>query len=137
MKTKQEESSIVTNSKRPKIQLQPRRHFGECILTKNGFIFIHRDNSYISLQAEVPVLRVKHKNHIPKVMFLAALGEPTDSFDGSVGIWPVLEEFQPLRAAVSHPRVNLQLVPYMKSATMDGDLFVKMICESYLPKISQ
>ena len=65
-------------------------------------------------------------------MFLAALGEPTDSFDGSVGIWPVLEEFQPLRASVSHPRVNGQLVPYMKSATMDGDLFVKMKSSSLI-----
>src|SRR3989338_3252147 len=47
---------------------------------------------------EPPPLRAKHKNHIPNVVFFAAIGEPTDSFDGSVGIfWPV-QMFTPKHA---------------------------------------
>ena len=84
---------------------------------------------------EPPPLRVRHKNHIPKVMFLAAIGEPTESFDGSVGIWPIQELFMPLRASPAHPRVNGQLQPYLRPCTIDGDMFVEMIKDLYIPKI--
>ena len=35
---------------------------------------------------------IQHKSHVPKTMFLAALGRPRDGFDGKVGIWRVVAE---------------------------------------------
>ena len=82
-----------------------------------------------------PLQRLTHKNHIPKVMFLGAIGEPTVLFDGSVGIWPVVKMHTPKRASELHPRVNGELVPYLKSATMDASLFVEMIETKLIPAI--
>ena len=84
---------------------------------------------------EPPPLPVKHKNHIPKVMFLAAIGEPTASLEGAVGIWPVQQLQTPKRASAQHPRVNGHLVPFMKCCNLDGDTFVHMITTLYIPKI--
>ena len=90
---------------------------------------------YLPPGVQPPVLRVKHKRHIPKVMFLAALGQPTANFNGSVGIWPVQKLYTPKRASRAHPRENNQLVPYLKECVMDGEVFVRMIKEDYIPKV--
>ena len=39
-----------------------------------------------------PKRYIQHKSHVPKTMFLAALGRPCDGFDGKVGIWRVVSE---------------------------------------------
>ena len=39
-----------------------------------------------------PLTACQHKSHVPKTMFLAALGRPCDGFDGKVGIWRVVSE---------------------------------------------
>jgi len=90
---------------------------------------------YCAEGVEPPIQVVSHKNHIPKVMFLAAIGQPTPAFHGNVGIWPVMKEHTPKRASARHPRVNGQLVPFMKCSTMDGDLFEHMIETLYFPAI--
>lgn len=90
---------------------------------------------YCPPEVTPPVQRIRHKGHIPKVMFLAALGEPTPHFDGAVGIWPITEMFTPKRASAAHPRVNGQLVPYEKPTTMDGALFQSMVQRFYIPAI--
>ena len=90
---------------------------------------------YCPSGVEPPIQTVSHKNHIPKVMFLAAIGQPTPSFRGNVGIWPVMKEHTPKRASARHPRVNGQLVPYMKCATMDGELFEHMVETLYFPAV--
>jgi len=70
-------------------------------------------------------------------MFLAAVGQPTQDFDGSVGIWPVQKMHHPKRATRDRPRVNGLLSPYMKTCTMDGDVFFDMIKTLLLPRIIQ
>ena len=37
----------------------------------------------------IPQRYIRHKSHVPKTMFLAALGRPREGFDGKVGIWRV------------------------------------------------
>ena len=68
-------------------------------------------------------------------MFLAAVGEPTEYFDGAVGIWPVEKLHTPGRASKAHPRVDGRLIPYLKSCTMDGEIFTSMIKTLYIPKM--
>ena len=90
---------------------------------------------YLPPGIDPPVIPVKHKNHIPKVMFLGAVGEPTESFNGSVGIWPVQSLYEPKRASAAHPRVDGKLIPYLKCCTLTGEIFVQMIKDKYIPKI--
>lgn len=82
-----------------------------------------------------PVQKLTHKNHIPKVMFLASLGEPTPLFDGSLGIWPVASMYTPKKASKYHPKVNGQYVPYLKLCTMDTKFFIEMVDTKVIPAI--
>lgn len=101
------------------------------------WFYLHPKGTLLYLPPGVnpPHLKAKSKRFIPKVMFLAAVGQPTDSFDGAVGIWPIEKLHTPLRASKDHPRVDGQLVPYLKSCTMDGEIFVRMIKTLFIPKM--
>ena len=90
---------------------------------------------YCPIGVEPPIQVVSHKSQIPKVMFLAAIGQTTPAFHGNVGIWPVMKEHTPKRESARHPRVNGQLVPFMKCSTMDGELFEHMVETLYFPAL--
>jgi len=69
----------------------------------------------------IPPRYIRHKSHVPKTMFLAALGRPGPDFDGKVGIWRVTKE-RPAKYA-KHKGKNAgrkQGDPIVTDSTMDA-----------------
>ena len=71
------------------------------------------------------------KAHIPKVMFLAAVGFPRHDkgFCGSIGIWPVTQKKVAKARSVYHKKGDV----YEESVTMDGKVFIEMMKEKVFP----
>ena len=70
----------------------------------------------------------QHKAHIPKIMFLAAIGKPHTlpdgtEFSGKVGIWPFVENVEAARESKNRPRGTLET----KGANVDADSFYNMV----------
>ena len=70
---------------------------------------------------------VRHKSHIPKIMFLTDLARPNEDegFDGKIGIHRVWKEKVALRRSVNHRRGDV----YMADCNMDHDLFIDIMKE--------
>tara|TARA_R110002050_G_scaffold89982_1_gene189396 strand:- start:305 stop:1150 length:846 start_codon:yes stop_codon:yes gene_type:complete len=71
------------------------------------------------------------KAHIPKVMFLAAVGFPRadKGFCGSIGIWPVTQKKVAKAISIYHKKGDI----YEESVTMDGKVFIEMMKEKVFP----
>lgn len=81
---------------------------------------------YLARGETAPVRAIRHKGHIVKVLFLAALARPRfDSngctFDGKIGCWPFVEKRVARRASANRPAgtretkcVNVTAKEYMK-----------------------
>ena len=70
----------------------------------------------------------QHKAHIPKIMFLAAIGKPHTSPDGTefigkVGIWSFVKNVEAARGSKNRPRGTLET----KGANVDVDSFYNII----------
>lgn len=72
------------------------------------------------------------KRHIPKVMFLAAIGFPVadKGFDGNIGIWPVTYLKTATRDSIYH---NIGDV-YEENQNMDTNKFISMMKELVIPE---
>ena len=84
----------------------------------------------------IPHRYIRHKSHVPKTMFLAALGRPGPNFDGKVGIWRVTKE-QPAKYA-KHTGKNAgrkQGDPIVTDSTMDAKKYVEMMTTKVFPAI--
>ncbi len=84
----------------------------------------------------IPRRYIRHKSHVPKTMFLAALGRPGHGFDGKVGIWRVTKT----RPA----KVNKHVGPnagrkkgddIVEDSTMDAAKYVEMMTTKVFPQI--
>ena len=84
----------------------------------------------------IPHRYIRHKSHVPKTMFLAALGRPGPNFDGKVGIWRVTKT----RPA----KVNKHVGPnagrkkgddIVEDSTMDAAKYVEMMTTKVFPQI--
>ena len=76
----------------------------------------------------------RHKSHIPKIMFLAAVGVPHrmpngEWFDGKVGMWPFAQELPAVRGSARRPAGTIELKPfnvgaeeYLDQVIRDGGL---------------
>lgn len=76
----------------------------------------------------IPPRYIRHKSHVPKTMFLAALGRPRPGFDGKVGIWRVTK--------IKEAKVNKHVGPnagrkkgddIVVDAPMDAAKYVEMM----------
>jgi len=75
-----------------------------------------------------PAETTHHKKHIPKIMYLVAVGIPQevpghDVFDGKIGIWPVAEKGVAKRSSVNRP-AGAEVVNLL---SMDADEFFEMM----------
>ena len=84
----------------------------------------------------IPQRYIRHKSHVPKTMFLAALGRPREGFDGKVGIWRVTKS-TPAKYS-KHTGKNAgrkQGDPIVTDAPMDAAKYVEMMTTQVFPAI--
>ena len=80
-----------------------------------------------------------NKNHIMKVMFLAAIARPRYdnegicTFDGKIGMWPLIERTPALRASVNRPRGAIVTKP----VTCTARVYRNLIIEHVIPAIKE
>lgn len=86
---------------------------------------------YLPPNVQVPPQKIKSKRYIPKVMFLACVGMPNASFDGSIGLWPVTEAVVAKRNSKNRTAGTVEA----KSVTMDKKVFIEMMKKKLLPAI--
>ena len=86
----------------------------------------------------MPLTPIQHKSHIPKCMFLAALGRPrfddlgNCTFDGKIGIWRCSEPVEAKQNSKNHAKGDI----YEKDVTVNAERYVDMMIETVLPAIS-
>jgi transposase len=105
------------------------------------FITQHSYKCYVSANERdsnnLPVRRVSHKAHIDKVMFLCATARPRFddngqcTFDGKIGIWPIVEQVPARRASRARPAGTL----VTKTLNVNKDLYRRYLLEKVIPAI--
>ena len=94
---------------------------------------------YIVPGEELPTRRCQNKEHILKVMFLAAVGCPCFNndgectFNGKVGMFPFIERVAARRASCNRPRGHMEtkLLPVNKNGYRD------VMTQKVLPTIKE
>ena len=83
--------------------------------------------------ASLPHETVRHKSHIPKVMFIAAMARPKPGqHDGKIGMWRISE---PLKWTRKSNGKHVQGEWYEKDITVDCDTYFKFMTEKVFPSI--
>ena len=94
-------------------------------------IYLHKDEPE-------PVQKMRHKNHITKVMFLAAVARPRFDphpqvwFDGKIGIWPIVHLVAAQRNSRNRPAGTMEL----KCQSLTKDVNSDYICNEVIPSIT-
>jgi hypothetical protein len=119
--------------------------------TYNGFYqTVHVDEKWFFLTEEqlrfymvpgeeAPRRVCVNKNHIMKVMFLAAIARPRYdnegicTFDGKIGMWPLIEQIPALRASRNRPRGAIVTRP----VTCTGQVYKNLMIEHVIPAIKE
>ena len=84
----------------------------------------------------IPRRYIRHKSHVPKTMFLAALGRPGPDFDGKVGIWRVTKERPAKYNKHKGPNAGRkQGDPIVTDSTMGAKKYVEMMTTKVFPAI--
>ena len=70
----------------------------------------------------------QHKSHIPRIMFLAAVGKPHTlpdgtEFDGKIGIWPFVEDVEAQRSSKN----RIQGTAELKGINVTAEDFFRMV----------
>ena len=79
----------------------------------------------------------KHKSHIIKVMFLAAVARPRFNedgecvFDGKIGIWPLVKRLRAKRSSVNRQAGTIET----KTMSCDRKVYKKFMIEKVLPAV--
>ena len=123
-----------------------RVHYGSFIPLKNVIHVNEKWFNTVPLKRKVRVMgeevpqggdTVHHKSHIPKIMFLAAIGLPQDipaadggavgggRFDGKIGIWPFAETIAAKRNSKHRPAGTPVLTPVSVTAEVYLDMVLK------------
>jgi len=105
------------------------------------FITQHSYKCYISAREritnKVPIRRVTHKAHIDKVMFLCATARPRFdangecTFDGKIGIWPIIERVPAQRTSRARPAGTL----VTKTKNVNKEIYRRLLLEKVIPAI--
>jgi hypothetical protein len=103
------------------------------------FISQEKFRYYLVHGEKPPVRKVKHKSHILKIMFLAAVARPRFNaagectFDGKIGIWPFVKQVAAQRTSVNRPAGTLET----KSVSVTGAVYLDYVINKVLPAIKQ
>jgi hypothetical protein len=96
----------------------------DTIVVDESWFYLHRTKGFVRLFPGDPMpepVRVQHKSHIPKIMFLSALArpQPDRGFDGRIGMWRVNEERICKRTSRYHQKDDV----YMHDCTMTAIIY--------------
>lgn len=95
---------------------------------------------YLTVDEEPPARSVYNKNHITKVMFMAAVARPQFDlngvciFDGKIGIWPFIYKAKAIRSSKNRPAGTLETKVV---ESIGQDEIEKMMVEYVIPAMSQ
>jgi hypothetical protein len=115
--------------------------FFQCVHVDEKWFFLteKQQKYYLAPNEQNPYRRARSKDHITKVMFLAAIARPrydddgTCIFDGKIGMWPIVERTPAARASVNRPRGTLITKPIGCTRVV----FRRMMIENVIPAIKQ
>jgi len=93
--------------------------------------------TYLGEDEDEPERTTRNKNHIIKVMFLAAVARPrfdedgNCTFDGKIGIWPMVEKVRAKRSSKYRKKGTIVTTPI----NIDSKVYLKYVKEKVLPAI--
>jgi hypothetical protein len=93
--------------------------------------------TYVTKDELAPVRRVKNKLHITKVMFMCAVARPrfnndgNCTFDGKIGMWPIVKMEAAQRSSNNRPRGTL----ITKPVNVTYQVYISFIINKLLPAI--
>lgn len=96
-----------------------------------------KDRMYLAVGEPEPYRAVKHKSHIDKIMFIAAVARPrynadgVCTFDGKIGLWPFIKKEVAQRGSCNRPAGTTVI----KSIGVDKAAYKNMIFKKVLPAI--
>ena len=94
---------------------------------------------YLTSDETNPMRTTRHKGHIPRVMFLAAVARPrwdsryNKNWDGKIGFWECVDMVEAQRSSRHHPRGTVEPKPF----SIDGPKYKQLILEKVLPAIQE
>ena len=111
--------------------VRKRRSFKEqknVIVIDESWFYLFTDKSLIRVfpgEELPPSIKIQHKSHIPKLMFLTALArpDPEHGFDGKIGIWRVQEQKICMKSNRYHRAGDV----YYKDCNMNGKIYQKFM----------
>jgi hypothetical protein len=98
-----------------------------------------KSRCYLASDEDIPAIYVKHKCHIPKIMFLCAVARPrydTDKkawWDGKIGIWPFAKQLPAQRNSKNRAKGTLEWT----NVTVKMEQYKAMIVDKVLPAVAQ
>lgn len=121
--------------------LKYKTMYNEVHVDEKWFFLVKDGGRYYLAADETPpdAIRVQHKSHITKVMFLCALARPKYNnttrqwFDGLIGIYPVGELSMYQRRSATHQRSDIM----WQNFNLDRDEYERMIIDLVLPDIKR
>jgi len=116
-------------------------HFYDHVHVDEKWFFISEDclRYYIASDEERPERFVQNKDHITKVMFLAAVARPRYNdngeciFDGKIGMWPFVAERRAQRRSVNRPAGAILIEP----VSCTKERYREMMIRNVLPAIKR
>jgi hypothetical protein len=95
---------------------------------------------YLVEGEEAPRRKTRHKGHIIKVMFLAAVARPRIDvvtgrclFDEKIGIWPFVEEQAARLVSANRPRGT----PELRPVTVTAERYLNFVLNKVMPTIKR
>ena len=112
-----------------------------------GFNTVHIDESWFYLirmgakvrmfpgEGKVGSVKLRHKSHVPKVMFICAVSrpDPDHNFDGKIGIWRVSKVKEAERNSKGHERGGF----YEVDCTADAEWYGNWYTDVFLPAVRE
>jgi hypothetical protein len=97
------------------------------------------EHYYLTPHEADPERNTRHKSHIPKCMFLSAVGRPqydygrNQWFNGKLGLWPISHQVPAQQDSNNRPRGALE----WKDLTRDKDCYTFYLIEQVIPRIME
>jgi hypothetical protein len=107
---------------------------------KNVFFTEEQLNLYLVPGKAGPERSIRHKGHILKVMFFAAIARPRYNaagectFDGKIGMWPFVEQVAARRASVHHPAGTIETKPVNVTTRIYRQFMIEKVLPAIKPK---
>lgn len=100
------------------------KSFRNCVHVDESWFYLTAVRSwtrYFPGQPEPMIFKTKHKKHIPKVMFVIAIGFPDEDkeFDGKIGVWRVSTAYVAKRNGKYHDKGDV----YQKDCTVTASWY--------------